>query len=770
MSSGDERENGATWVTALVNSLPDATLVISSHGEMLHCNQAFLDFWRFPEEILASASDAEALKWAAQQTIDPEGFLQRVSSMYETKSPSFREEIAMRDGRVLERNGSCIYFGESAVGWVWTFRDVSEQKCQESEIKTAAATKAAMLEAALDCVITINHEGIVREFNAAAERTFGYTRESVLGKELAMVIVPQELRDNHREGLRRYLDSGEARVLNRRIELPAMHASGRIFPIEISIVRLPITGPPVFTAYLRDISDRVEAEQRLKESEERFRDLADNIPQLAWIAESGTDGEVYWFNQNWFEYTGTTWEQMKGNGWQSVHHPEYVDQVVKNFAHHVRNGLDWEDTFPLRRNDGEYRWFLSRMKCIRDDEGNVVRIFGTNTDITQIRELEEHLRKLASELAESGKRKDEFMAMLAHELRNPLAPIRSAAELMKTGKAEAGNFGHLTDVINRQADHLVHLVNDLLDVSRLNLGKIVLKTERCDLFGIVSSAVEANKPLCDSFGHCIEVVEPPNPIYVNADPVRLTQVLTNLLNNACKFTDPQGTIHVQCEIADGMAVVRVKDSGIGIDPSHLPNVFETFRQLDNSLERSASGLGLGLSIVRHLVELHGGSVTAHSEGLGNGSLFVVKVPLAEAPTSAVVTDERPKEAASTPQLKVLVVDDNDDAAQVLEMMMQALGYETRTASDGIQAISQAQEFRPDLILMDIGLPKLNGYEACSRILEESWSEGMILVALTGWGQEEDRRRSMEAGFHEHLVKPIDMQTIRDLVTRQFAKE
>jgi CheY-like chemotaxis protein/two-component sensor histidine kinase len=309
----------------------------------------------------------------------------------------------------------------------------------------------------------------------------------------------------------------------------------------------------------------------------------------------------------------------------------------------------------------------------------------------------------------------------------------------------------------------VRLVDDLLDVSRITQNKLELRKERVSLASIVNSAVETSGPLMAQAGHSFSVKLPPTPVHLDADPVRLAQVFSNLLNNAAKYTEPGGRISLTAESSGSDVVVEVCDNGLGIPADAMPRVFKMFSQVDRNMERAQGGLGIGLSLVLRLVELHGGTIEARSDGPGRGSQFVVRLP--------IVSDVQPAKTAAgdgglpeTAKRRVLVVDDNHDSAWSLRMMLELMGNETHTAYDGLAAVAAAEEFLPDLILLDIGLPHLNGYDACRRIREQPWSEGMVIVALTGWGQDEDRRRSQEAGFDQHLVKPVDIVELNRLLT------
>jgi two-component system, chemotaxis family, CheB/CheR fusion protein len=321
----------------------------------------------------------------------------------------------------------------------------------------------------------------------------------------------------------------------------------------------------------------------------------------------------------------------------------------------------------------------------------------------------------------------------------------------------------VTELVERQVGHLVGLVDDLLDVSRISRGKIELRRGRIELAAVLTDAIEIARPLSERREHELTVTVPPEPICVNADPLRLTQVVGNLLNNACKFTEKGGRIRLSVEREGEQAVIRVRDNGIGIAANQLPLIFDMFMQADVSIERSGSGLGIGLALVKNLVEMHGGTVEAHSAGVGHGSEFVVRLPItAEAATPQPIAPPV-DEPATTTARRILVVDDNRDAAESLAMLLELTGNETHTAHDGLEALETAAQVRPDLILLDIGLPKINGYEAARRIREQPWGKSVVLVALTGWGQAEDRQKSREAGFDGHIVKPVDLEALTRLL-------
>ena len=362
-------------------------------------------------------------------------------------------------------------------------------------------------------------------------------------------------------------------------------------------------------------------------------------------------------------------------------------------------------------------------------------------------------------LREAGRRKDVFLASLAHELRNPLAPIRTGVAILRMTDTESRSQTVLA-MMERQLQHMARLLDDLLDVSRISRGKITLHHERIDLRHVVDAAVEANRPLIEEMGHVLSVSAPSEPAFLNADPVRFAQILSNLLNNAAKYTPPGGRIALKAEHRGDEVEVSVTDNGIGIPGESLDSIFEMFTQIGSQSSNAQGGLGIGLSLAKGLVALHGGTIQAHSEGLGRGSEFRVRVPTrltldadSATPVITVLTPQR---------LKILVVDDNRDAAESLSMLLELKGHDVRVAYDGEDALQLAEDFRPHMVLLDLGMPKMNGYEACRRIRDHVWGAQMTLVAVTGWGQEDDRRKSTAAGFDRHLVKPVNPETLEEL--------
>jgi signal transduction histidine kinase/CheY-like chemotaxis protein len=413
---------------------------------------------------------------------------------------------------------------------------------------------------------------------------------------------------------------------------------------------------------------------------------------------------------------------------------------------------------------GAFVWLLDR-----NLRGKLKTVAERQRIEEELRQNRKELQERVKQLAEADRRKDEFLATLAHELRNPLAPICNAVELLRRANGDTDRIDQVRGLMERQLGHMVRLIDDLLDISRITNGKLQLRKERLELAAVVHSAVESSRPLIEASAHNLTVKLPPDPIYVDADPTRLAQAFSNLLNNAAKYTERSGQICLTVDLNGSQAVVSVRDNGVGISAEHLPHIFEMFSQVAPALERSQGGLGIGLALVRGLVALHGGTVEAHSDGPGRGSEFRVHLPVAEPKTPVKANDNGHLSPVAT-KSRILVVDDLRDSAESLGMVLELKGHTIRIAHDGREAVQAAAAFRPDVILMDIGLPKMNGYEAAREIRHEPWGKSMILVALTGWGQDEDKRRAAEAGFDHHMTKPVDPATLEGLLSRRVTRK
>ena len=436
-------------------------------------------------------------------------------------------------------------------------------------------------------------------------------------------------------------------------------------------------------------------------------------------------------------------------------HPDDRDRVSAIISRVVEAGGDFSVEFRVLRPDGDVRWVQSSGASSFGVDGRPSRVAGAIINI--------HHRKMAEEsLVLADRRKDEFLATLAHELRNPLAPLRSALEALRLAGADQRAAEQARGVMERQVSQMVRLIDDLMDVSRISRGQIELRKERIELEQAIAQAVEISRPILEAREQRLEVSAPPEPIWVDADLVRLTQVLSNLLNNAAKFSALGGRIELSVERMEGRASIFVRDTGAGISREMLTRVFEMFTQVDASLEKNRGGLGIGLALVKGIVEMHGGTVEAKSAGRGAGSEFRVTLPTAE-PLVRKSASHVPRAAAGKVPRRVLIADDNHDTAEMASMLLEMLGHETRVAHDGVEALEVAEQFEPEVVLLDIGMPRLNGYDVCRKLRERSFGKRALIVACSGWGQEEDRNKSRAAGFDQHLVKPVSPELITRLL-------
>ncbi len=521
-----------------------------------------------------------------------------------------------------------------------------------------------------------------------------------------------------------------------------------------------------------DITERHNFQERLRISEERYRALFNAIDQgFALIdllfddAGRAIDYTFLEVNPAFGKHTGLP--DPTGRRISEMM-PGVEDHWLQTYG---KVALTGEPVRFMNEAKALGRWFESYAARLGGDDSRVVALLFS--DITSRKKADDDLRRLADELAESDRRKTEFLATLAHELRNPLAPLSSGLQVMRLSASDPQAVERTRSMMERQVSHMVHLVDDLLDIARISTGKVDLKKERVDLQTVIASAVETSMPLIEAGRHELLVRIPDETLLLEVDLTRVAQVVSNLLNNAAKYTPARGRIGLAAHREDGFVVIAVTDTGIGIPPAAMPTVFEMFTQVGRNMERAQGGLGIGLSLVRRLIELHGGTVSADSEGVGRGSTFTVRLPLVEeqvvpAPAPSPAAAVPAAAAVATPEdsatgLRVLVVDDNIDAADTLAALLEMSGHVTRVANDGHQAIEMAQGFQPQVVFLDIGLPGMNGYEVARKLRETPGVERAFLVALTGWGTREDRERSAEAGFDHHLTKPADMDTVETLL-------
>ena len=519
-------------------------------------------------------------------------------------------------------------------------------------------------------------------------------------------------------------------------------------------------------------AELAQATETLRQSEQRFRSMADAIPQLAWIARA--DGWIFWYNRRWYEYTGTTPEQMEGWGWQSVHDPQTVSTVLERWKLSIATGEPFDMTFPLRGADGVFRPFLTRVMPLRDEQGQVVQWFGTNTDISEQKAREKELAaaKASAEQAkaaaeQANRAKDHFLAVLSHELRTPLTPVVMGVSMLQDRSDLAPAVRETLEMIGRNVEMEARLIDDLLDVSRIARGKIELQKQRVELCTIIQRAVEVCKPDIEARRlHFGVDLGPAAPYWVEADASRLQQVFWNLLKNAIKFTPPDGCVGIRCRPNEKYIVVEVNDSGIGIEPEALSRIFNAFEQAERSITRQFGGLGLGLAISKAMVEMHGGQIEAHSEGQDKGATFRLRPPLCapasrpETPVPAVSGAPACGSRAVRP-LHILLVEDHGVTAKIMRMVLAADGHTVEYAGDVATALELVDQGRFDLLVSDLGLPDGSGYDLIRQLRQRGHT--FPAIALSGYGQEDDIRRSLEAGFAAHLTKPASREAVVEAI-------
>ena len=816
-------------------------------------------------------------------------------------------EKALREGRVVglanhtvlvRPDGTEIAIDDSAApiqgadgqieGCVLVFRDVSERRATEERAQKSDSQLRVTLASIGDAVIAADATGNVSYLNEVAAQITGWTAEDAAGRPLEEVFyIRHEVTGEKAENPAvRAMQEGHAVALANHTIL--VSKQGLRIPIDDSAAPIRDGSGAISGAVLifRDVTKRREHDRELERSEEQFRSLADSIPQLCWMAQP--DGHIFWYNRGWYAYTGTTFQDMQGWGWQSVHDPAVLPSVMERWQHSISRGEPFEMVFPLKKADGHFRQFLTRVLPVKDEQGKVTRWFGTNTDITVVKEAEaalarreQQLQTLADNtpdvlarfdrelrhvfvnaaveratgrapeqfigktnrelgmpvelcdvwdpaiaavferqhtttrefsyesptgarhfsvtfiperdaagevihvlgvshdrtaekeaqdaLRVADRRKDEFLATLAHELRNPLAPVRTGLQVLRLTRDP--EMSHRTQLMmERQLGQMVRLIDDLLEVSRITSGKVVLRLERIELQHAVHTAVEAARPQIDAAAQQLHLDMPDEPIWLQADTTRICQVVSNLLANAGKYSPDGSAISLTVRRQGPEVVITVSDQGEGIPQNMLSHVFEMFAQVDRTLDRAQGGLGIGLALVKRLVEMHSGTVSVESPGLGAGSTFTVHLPTAAPEERFENPIASASDMLSETTLRVLVVDDNVDAAETLGELLIIYGHEARVAHSGEAGLALAREFQPSLVFLDIGMPGMNGYETARRIRQDASLLPMTLVALTGWGAEADKTKAKDAGFDLHFTKPVELDNVENILQFVAARQ
>ena len=671
--------------------------------------------------------------------------LARAGSAYELEKRYLR-----KDGEVVwvHVTGDVVRDGEGhPVRAFAVIQDITERKRAEDQLGQTQKMLFELVERCPFGIYIVDSRFRIAHMNAGSQTGAFVNVHPVIGRDFAeamRILWPEPVAAEIIAHFRHTLETGEP-YYSREFIRPR-DDTGVVEAYEWELHRLTLPGDQYgVVCYYFDSTELREIEMALRRQKEETEELLLIMPAAVWIAHDPECRVV----------TGNAYAQRLLPQAAKVRRESGSDEDLLQST--IATGVPLTNyEYQLELTDGRMIDLLGSTIPLFDERGRVRGAIAACLDITALKQAQQALR-------DAARRKDEFLALLAHELRNPLAPVRNAVKILRLKGPSVSELDWARDVIDRQVQHMTRLIDDLLDVSRISQGKIRLKREHVELTNIVQRAVEASRPLIERHGHELVVDVPPRPAYLHADATRLVQVLCNLLDNAAKYSEHGGRIVLTAARHGREAVVTVRDFGIGLAPDLLPKVFDMFAQAEVSSDKSQGGLGLGLTLVKRFVEMHGGQVEARSEGPGKGSEFAFRLPLLEAPSMARQSARGRGGPLPPFSTRIVVVDDNRDAADSLAMMLRLMGNEVRTAYDGPGAVTLAAQFRPDVVLLDIGLPEMNGYDTARAIRTDQRGKSMVLVAVTGWGQEDDLRRSKDAGFDHHLVKPVDPDALLDLL-------
>ena len=734
----------------LSDTVPALISYVGTDLRYVSCNAEYSKWFGVPRQEIVGRPMRDVLGEAAWRVVEP-----HVERVLAGQATEFETEVDYRYGgkrsihaRYTPHRGPD---GE-VIGIACLVTDITARRQAEH----TRARLAAIVDSSEDAIIGKDLNGTITNWNAGAARLFGYTADEALGRSITFLI-PEGRRHEEKLILERIRCGGSVPAY----ETVRRRKDGSLFDVALSVSPIVDEAGRIVGAskIARDITARKRAEEDIRRSREALNGLVDRAPFGIYIV----DGELKIAQMNARSQTGAFYgiRPIIGRDLDEVMHivwPKPVaDEVVGAFRRTLETGEPYRSrNFMSQRADNDniesYEFELHRITLPNGRPGVVAYYF----DSTRLRKAEQALR-------EADRRKDEFLATLAHELRNPLAPIRNGLQILRLTGRDPTAAVQVQEMLERQVEHLVRLVDDLMEVARVTRGRIELRKEPVDVGAVLRHAVETSRPLIEAARHELRVDVPVDRVTVMADPVRLTQIVANLLNNAAKYTADAGRIALSARREGGYVALSVRDNGIGIPVEVLPRVFDLFAQADGTYQRAQGGLGIGLTLVRTLVELHGGSVAAKSEGLGRGAEFIVRLPLSGEGEEA--QDDAPGERDSVfASQRILVVDDSRDAAESLAMLLETCGANVHTANDGPAALVELDTYRPSVMLLDIGMPGMDGLEVARRARQRPGGRELTVIALSGWGQEEDRRRSREAGIDYHLVKPVDVDELGRVLT------
>jgi len=704
---------------------------------------------------------AEAIKgWKAEEILG-----KHFSTFYPPESierglPAHELVVAAREGRFedegwrVRKDGTRFWANVvitalqgpngTLTGYAKVTRDLTERRRHEEALRYNELRFRTLIEGVRDyAIFMLDPDGHIASWNAGAQHILGYDAVEAIGTHFSRLLVPdgaeqtrarRELQVAAREG--RFQEEGWRRRKN-----------GTQFwaNVVITAIRDPQGALLGFSKITRDLTERIRHEAELRESQERFRLLVESVVDYA-IVTLDEEGMITSWNSGAERINGYTATQILGRHFSRLYPPEDIqaNKPWRQLAMARERGRVNDESWRLR-SDGTQYWANNVIATLPATDVRKRAFYMVTQDLSQ--------RRNAETLADTAQRMHEFIAMLAHELRNPLAPIRNAVALMERRKITDPLVESMRQTIDRQSQNLTRIVDELLDVNRVARGQFVIEKQTLDLRDVIARAVETSRPIIDRHGHHLQLSIPDQPIDCYGDPMRLAQVLVNILNNAAKYTPDGGDIRLSTAVKDSRVELRVRDNGRGIERDAIDRIFDLFMQVDPQAGSALGGLGVGLALVRRIVELHGGSVHVVSDGLGKGSEFIVRLPIIAPPEKAGSARMDDAAEAAGVSLRLLVIDDNVDATNSLGALLQALGHTVRTAYDGPAGIALAREFAPDVVLLDLGMPGMSGYDV-ARALRAQASRQTI-VAVTGWGDTAAKRQAQEAGFDHHLVKPVD---------------
>ena len=716
-------------------------------GRYRFANKAYVErFHRSPESVIG-LHVSEVIGASAYAAIAP-----HMERAFQGEHVDYEMEVPYPEGPRMVRASYTPEFDEQGkvIGIVAAISDETARRTAEEALRLSREHLNFVVESTEIGVWSCDLPFDVLLWNATCKEHFGLPADAVVTIETFY----ERMHPDDVERTREAIDTAIANHVNYDTEYRTIRADGGYRWIRaIGRAVYASDGTPVrFDGITVDISAQKESEALLREREAHFRAMADNAPAILWVSDA--EGRCTYLSKQWYEYTGRTPEKELGFGWfEDVHdddRPNAMDVFLGATARRTPFSLDYR----LRRHDGQYRWAVDAGVPRFNARGEFEGFIGTVIDV--------HDRKVFEQaLSQADRRKDEFLATLAHELRNPLAPLVTALHLIQHAGDDAKMRERAVPVMARQVTQLVRLVDDLLDVSRITRGKLNLRLERVELAPVIEAAIEATSAAISALGHQVDVSLPDKPVFLYADATRLSQVFQNLLHNAAKYTPNGGRIQVRAAADDGRVAIHVIDNGIGFRPDAAEFIFEMFVQAEESKELAQGGLGIGLTLVRQLVIMHNGTVAARSAGKGRGSEFVVTLPVAPAESD---TESKAVEAVEDggTRRRILVADDNADATATLAMLLERDGHTVQTAADGVEALAAARTFRPDVVLLDIGMPRMNGYELAGE-LRQLFGDSILIAAVTGWGQPQDHERSRAVGIDRHFRKPVAPADLRRLM-------